>query len=381
MTQRHPFRWARACAAAAALLLALSGCSLFGNSRPDPPPYPATSENAAYPLAWSTSVGRAMPGFRPAVVGNVVWVAAIDGTVSRLARDTGRIEESFELKEKLAAGVGSDGSLVVVVARDGDVIALDDTGRRRWSVPLKGEVVTAPLVTESAVVVRTVDGRIVALDRAGGTVKWTFQRTMPTLVLRQSAPMVPFDDIVFVGMPGARVMALDLRLGAPRWETVIATPRGATELERLVDVVGAPALGTGQICAVAYQGKLACLDSADGRILWSRDISSSAGLAVSGETIVTVDGSDVIQALRPTGDAVWKQDAFVRRAVTAPLLSERRVVFGDRYGNLSVLSLADGSPLARIELGGKAPASAPLAVGDTVYIQTLGGTLAALPIR
>ena len=381
MILRHPIRRARAGAAAAALLLALSGCSLFGNSRPDPPPYPATSENAAYPLAWSTSVGRAMPGFRPAVVGDAVWVAAMDGTVRRLSRDTGRVEQSFELKEKHGAGVGSDGSLVVVVSREGEVIALDDGGRRRWSVPLKGEVVTAPLVTESAVVVRTVDGRIVALDRGGGTVKWTFQRTMPTLVLRQSAPMVPYDDIVCVGMPGARVMALDLRLGAPRWETVIATPRGATELERLVDIVGAPALATGQVCAVAYQGKLACLDRADGRILWSRDIASSAGLAVSGETIVTVDGSDVIQALKPTGDAIWKQDAFVRRGITAPILVERRVVFGDRYGSLSVLSLADGSPLARLELGGKAPASAPFAVGNTVYIQTLGGTLAALPIR
>lgn len=381
MSLRHRFRPLRACAAAAALLLALSGCSLFGTSRPDPPPYPPTSENAAYPLAWSTSVGRAMPGFRPAVVGSDIWVAAMDGTVRRLSRETGRVEQTVELREKLAAGVGSDGSMVVVVSRDGEVIALDDSGRRRWSVPLKGEVVTAPLVTESAVVVRTVDGRIVALDRAGGSTKWTFKRTMPTLVLRQSAPLVPYDDTVFVGMPGARVMALDLRLGAPRWETVIATPRGASELERLVDIVGAPALASGQVCAVAYQGKLACLDRADGRILWSRDISSSAGLAISGDTIVTVDGSDVIQALRPTGEAIWKQDAFVRRGVTAPILVERRVVFGDRYGNLSVLSLADGSPLARIDLGGKAPASAPVAVGDTVYVQTLGGTLAALPIR
>ena len=367
--------------ASVALLLAVAGCSLFGTSRPDPPPYPPTAENRAYPLGWSTSVGRAMPGFSPAVVGDVVWVAATDGTVRRLSRETGRVEQTFELQEKLGAGVGSDGSLVVVVSREGDVIALDDSGRRRWSVPLKGEVVTVPLVTESAVVVRTVDGRIVALDRAGGTVKWTFQRTMPTLVLRQSAPLVPYEDTVFVGMPGARVLALDLRLGAPRWETVIATPRGATELERLVDIAGSPALTKGQVCAVAYQGKLACLDGSDGRILWSRDISSASGLAVAGDTIVTVDGSDVIQALRSSGDVVWKQDAFVRRGLTAPVVVDRRLVFGDRYGNLSVLSLADGSPLARIELGGKAPASTPVVAGDTVYLQTLGGTVAALPIR
>jgi outer membrane protein assembly factor BamB len=363
------------------MLLALPGCSLFGSDRPDPPPYPVTSENRSYRPDWSTSVGKALPGFTPAVVGESVWVAAIDGKVRRLSRQTGRVEQTIELKERLAAGVGSDGTMVVVVSRDGDVIALDEAGRRRWTVPLKGEVVTAPLVSESAVVVRTVDGRIVALDRAGGTVKWNFQRTMPTLVLRQSAPLVPYDDTVFVGMPAARVLALDLRLGAPRWETTIATPRGATELERLVDIAGAPALATRQVCAVAYQGKLACMDSDDGRILWTRDVSSSAGLAVEGETIVTVDGSDIIQALRPTGDAIWKQDAFVRRGLTAPAVVDGRVVFGDRYGNISVLSLADGSPLARIDLDDGAPASAPVVVGDIVYFQTLDGTLAALPMR
>jgi outer membrane protein assembly factor BamB len=192
---------------------------------------------------------------------------------------------------------------------------------------------------------------------------------------------VPYEDTVFVGMPGARVLALDLRLGAPRWETVIATPRGATELERLVDIAGSPALAKGQVCAVAYQGKLACLDGKDGRILWSRDISSASGLAVADDIVVTVDGSDVIQALKPTGDVVWKQDAFVRRGLTAPVVANQRVVFGDRYGNVNVLSLAAGSPLARIELGGKAPASTPVVVGDTVYLQTLGGTVAALPIR
>jgi outer membrane protein assembly factor BamB len=368
--------------AAAAMLLALSGCSLFGSDRPEPPPYPATTQDRAFQPAWSArSLGKVQPGFTPAVTADSIWVAAADGSVSRLARSSGRIEQKIELKEKLAAGAASDGTLVVVVSRDGDVIALDTNGRRRWSTPLMGEVVTVPLVTESAVVVRTVDGRIVALDRDGGSIRWTFQRTMPTLVLRQSTPMVVSAGTVFVGMPGARVMALDLRLGSPRWETVIATPRGATELERLVDIAGMPALESNRICAVAYQGKLACLSTDDGRIVWTREVSSSSGLATAGDTVVTVDGSDVVQAVRPTGDALWKHDGFVRRGLTSPVVVNNRVLFGDRFGNFHVLSLADGTPLARLTLDGTAPAAAPVVIGDTAYVQTLGGTVAALPLR
>ena len=368
-------------AAAAFVTLALSGCGIFGTSRPEPPPYPTPTQGEAYQPAWTASQGKVLPGFAPALTADAVWVASADGTVRRLSRQTGREERKVELKERLAAGAGSDGSLVVVVSRDGEVIALDDNGRRRWSVPLKGEVITAPLVAQSVVVVRTVDGRIVAMDRDGGSVRWTFQRTMPTLVLRQSSPMVLNGDTVFVGMPGARVMALDLRIGAPRWETVIATPRGATELERLVDIAGSPVLASGEICAVAYQGKLACLRSDDGRIVWTRDLASSSGVAVAGDTVVTVDGSDVIQAVKPTGNALWKQDGFVRRGLTAPVLVNNRIFFGDRFGSLHVLSLTDGSPLARVALSGGAPASAPVAADGTIYVQTLGGTVVALPAR
>ena len=366
---------------AVAVSLGVGGCSLFGSSRPEPPPYPATTQDRTYQPAWTAgSLGKALPGFSPAVTAQGIWVASADGTVRRLSRQTGRVEMQVQLPEKLGAGTGSDGTMVVVVSRIGEVIALDDTGRRRWSTPLKGEVITAPVVADSAVLVRTVDGRIVALDRDGGSIKWTFQRPMPTLILRQSAPLVVIEDTIYVGTPGAKVMALDLRLGAPRWESVIATPRGATELERLVDIVGAPVMGSGQVCAVAYQGKLACLRTDDGRIAWSRDISSSSGLAVAGDTVVTVDGSDVIQALKPTGDALWKQDGYVRRGLMAPVLLDGRVLFGDRFGNLSVLSLADGSSLARLDLD-DAPSSAPVVAGDVAYVQTLGGAVVALALK
>jgi outer membrane protein assembly factor BamB len=368
--------------AAALLALAQAGCSLFGTSRPEPPPYPATSQDQSYAPAWTAgSFGKARPGFRPAVTSDALWVASADGGVRKLSRETGKVELEVKLEEKLNVGAGSDGTMVVVVSRNGTVIALDDTGRRRWSTPLKGEVITVPAVADSAVVVRTVDGRIVALDRDGGSIKWTFQRPMPTLVLRQSSPLIIREDTIFAGMPGARVMALDLRLGAPRWETVIATPRGATELERLVDIAGSPVLASGRICAVAYQGKLACLNADDGRIVWSRDISSSSGLAVDGDTVVTVDGSDVIQAVKPTGDAIWKQDGYVRRSLTAPVIVGERVLFGDRFGSFIVLSLADGTPLARLVLDGGEPTSVPVVAGGMAYVQTVGGTVTAVPVK
>ena len=94
----------------------------------------------------------------------------------------------------------------------------------------------------------------------------------------------------------------------------------------------------------------------DGRVVWTRDISSASGLAAAGDTVVTVDGSDVIQAVRPTGDGLWKQDGFVRRGLTAPVIAGQRVLFGDRFGNCTVVSRDDDRLKAAADprRGGKA---------------------------
>ena len=58
--------------------------------------------------------------------------------------------------------------------------------------------------------------------------------------------------------------------GAPIWEGIIATPKGATELERITDVLARPLiLQNGQLCAIAYQGKISCFNMLRGaETLW-----------------------------------------------------------------------------------------------------------------
>jgi len=84
---------------------------------------------------------------------------------------------------------------------------------------------------------------------------------------------------VFIGMPGGRLLALDLQTGAIGWDGAVATPKGATELERIADVTSRPLIEERQACAVAYQGRLACFEIARGSIAWTRDLSSLTGLA------------------------------------------------------------------------------------------------------
>ncbi|MDO5103815.1 MAG: PQQ-binding-like beta-propeller repeat protein [Lautropia sp.] len=370
-------------AALAAALVSMTGCALFGDDAAAPPPYPAAQQPDTARVRWkNTRGGKALAGFQPAITSRGLWVVDEKGRVRLLSRDEGKELAAFRIDGKAAAGLDADEDLIVVVNRDGTVIGLDTEGKQRWTTPLHGEVTTAPVITEAVVLVRTVEGRVVALERGGGTVRWSWQAPNALLTLRQSSPMLVDGDTVYLGLPQARLVALDVRLGAPRWETTIASSLGATELERLIDVVGAPVLMEDKLCAVAYQGRVACVSAYDGETGWSRALSSSSGVAATSDALVLVDAGEVVQLIRPGGGTAWRQEGYVRRRLTAPVVADQdRVLFGDSYGRLTVLSLADGRTLAGIDLDDSAFATPPRVDDGMAYVQTLDGTVAAVTLR
>ena len=99
--------------------------------------------------------------------------------------------------------------------------------------------------------------------------------------MRSAAPPVFAERFVFAGFPGGKLVALALQNGAPVWEGPVASPKGATELDRVADIVSVPVIDGRQICSVAFQGRVACFDMGQGgALIWARDISSAAGLAL-----------------------------------------------------------------------------------------------------
>src|SRR3972149_5348703 len=90
--------------------------------------------------------------------------------------------------------------------------------------------------------------------------------------------MVIARGMVFAGFSGGKLVAVLLANGGVRWEATVSLPRGTTELERVTDVVGLPWISEREVCAVAYQGRVACFDVITGNLLWARPMSSTAGL-------------------------------------------------------------------------------------------------------
>lgn len=358
----------------------LAGCA-SGPGGPQPAELVRLDHPAAVRKVWSAKVGDAGRFvFEPALAGGSVYAAARDGGVVRLDAASGRTLWRVSAGIPLSAGVGSDGRTVAVANEEGVVAALDaETGKLRWKARVSSEVLAAPAVGEGLVVVSSLDNRVFAFDAQDGKRRWVYQRAATSLIVRVPSAVVLSEDSAYAGFRGGKLAAIALSNGGQRWEATVSLPKGATELERVTDVVGEPALAGREICAAAYQGKVGCFDTASGRPLWARDVSSLTGVSIDPRYAFVADESGAVQALdRSSGRSVWKQDKLAHRSLTLPVPVGGLLAVGDFEGYVHFLARETGAFAARYKTDAGAIHAAPLRLPFGVLVQTQGGALHAL---
>lgn len=370
------------------IAFALSGCTTIGGwfgsgpSKPEPAKLVAFQPKAALTEAWKVDTDDTEGYlFRPQAEGDAV-VAAAGERVVRIAVANGATMWRSDVGVKLSTGAGVGQGVVLAGGGKGELLALDlASGKPRWTVRLSSEVTGQLLTAPDTVIARTGDGRVQGLSLADGSRKWVYSRNLPVLSLRGSGGMTLRDDVLYAGFPGGKLVALNAANGAQLWEATVALPRGATELERVADVMGNPAVDERQVCAVAYQGRVACFDRRNGSLLWARETSSNSGLAMDERSVYVTDDKDAVTAYdKASGRAGWRQDKLARRQITAPLALGAWVVVADAEGYVHVLSSDDGSFVARAEVDGPVR-MAPVDIGPGFAVQTAEGRVVAFRLR
>jgi outer membrane protein assembly factor BamB len=369
-------------------------CSLLGCSSlnpfsddSDPKTLPAKLEPFTASLTvktlWTTKVGKAGSfAFSPAVVDEQIYAASADGRITKIDIATGQVVWRVDAKRKLTSGVAASKNLVVVVADKGVVHAYDPSGKLLWTTQLSSDVVSAPVLGSGLVVVRSVDNRIAALDALNGDKKWAVDRSLPPLTLRSAPGMVLTDKAVIVGFPGGRIASFSLSNGATLWDSVVAEPKGATELERIVDVSGNPVVFGSDVCTVAYQGRVACFDVDKGTSRWDKKISSEVGIDVDQLYVFVSEAGGAVSAFnRDGGASAWRNEKLTNRKLSAVTSFGRSAVVGDFEGKLHFLSRSDGAFIARLSIDNSPIVVAPVITKNRLIIQTNSGAVAAIAVE
>lgn len=307
-----------------------------------------------------------------------IYLANVAGEVFAVDAASGRRLWSARPAAHLSGGVGVGGGLALVGDRRGNVLALDaDDGSLRWSVNLGAQILSAPTADERGAVARSDDGRVWGLALDDGAVRWRHSRSPPLLTLNQvGAPVLAAQGrLALAGFADGWLVAVDRDKGEPLWRLRVATPKGKSAIERLVDVDARALLHSGRVFAVGYQGDLVAARASDGAVLWREAVSSFRDLAEGLGHIYVVDEDDRVVAFdRSDGARRWQQDGLRHRRLSAPTVVGGYVVVCDAEGYCHMLSEADGHLAGRLKSGERAQ---PRAVGETLFVQTLAGELSA----
>lgn len=373
------------------VLALMTGCSTLNSLNPfasdkkgdQPAKLVELKGSMAVRTAWKLDIGKARGyTFSPALTGNTVVVAGADGAIARVEAGSGKQLWRIKAETELSAGVGTDGNLIVVGGDKGQLLAFDMDGKKLWTSQLSSEILSAPVVSQGIVVARSIDNRIVGIDAANGNKKWTVQKVAPPLTLRNAPGMIVAGTDVIVAQPGGKLSSMILATGAPRWDVEVGVSRGATELERVTDIGGAPVLFENEVCAASYQGRVGCFDLVTGSAKWTRDLSSDAGVAVDQLYVFAPDDKGALHAFtRDTGSSSWKNDKLAFRRLSTPLSYGRAVAVGDFEGYVHFLSREDGSFLARAATDGSPIMGTPLVAGTNLIFQTQNGTVTAIAVE
>ncbi|WP_105903372.1 outer membrane protein assembly factor BamB [Vibrio gangliei] len=375
--------------AISAIALGLLGCS----SEEDTivmAPLPVVDSQFTPKVEWTASVGDGVGHYfsklSPVYAYDKVFVASRDGEVKALDPDTGDTLWEVDLEQdgpaRLSGGLTASYDKLFIGDENGQAFALSvDDGSIIWQKKVDGEILSKPLADESLIMLHTSKGTLVALQQDSGEQVWDISNEVPNLTLRGDSSPVSISGGVFWGMANGRLAAALIQRGQLLWQQPIGSPKGSTEIDRLVDVDATPLIIGPNLYAVGINGQLVAIDLRSGSPMWKRTYSSATDLASDGSHIFVVTDKDHIAAVDVrSGTQLWSNDSLEYRQLTSPVIIEQYLVVADGEGYLHWIDRSSGKFVAQQLIDDEGIAVAPIEVEDGFVVVTRDGEIKKMQI-
>ena len=265
----------------------------------------------------------------------------------------GKSNWETDLKINLSAGIGKSFGSLFVTTLDGGIYSLNsDNGNLEWSSSVNGEILSVPSSNGDIVAVQTTNGKVTALNLRDGKFRWEYVSVLPSLSLRGTSTPVFDNSDLYVGFANGNLAKIEPRSGVVQWEVPVTISKGASEIERLIDVDSRPSISSGIAFAVSYQGDISAINVRSGGVIWRENISSTKNILESNRNVFLVDEDSEVKAFSGlTGISLWKSKDYRKRDLTAPVKIGNYLVVGDFEGYLHFLNIENGKTEGRFRAG------------------------------
>jgi outer membrane protein assembly factor BamB len=287
------------------------------------------SQNLPSTVRWSVALpARAIAS--PTIAGDVIVVGLQSGHVVAYSAKDGK--EAWRVPMRADQAIVADQTLLFVAAGE-TIHALDaGDGRGLWEAP--SGTVTAPLLVQGGWVIAASAGQLSAFREIDGAKIWSHE-SPPQHV----KPAIEGDNL-YVPLDDGRLLALDVKTGAERWQRF---PAKGT----LSEVLALPK----RVFVGAADKTFYAYDADAGEIDWKFPIGTLLrGAPASDNARVVITGRDnLVRAFdRWNGKLEWHTAVPYRP--TAPAIVGSAVVVPGVAPEVRAFELASGKPAGQIKL-------------------------------
>jgi outer membrane protein assembly factor BamB len=356
----------------------------FGNEYKDlPTPLYDLKSNVDLEVIWQENIGKHngdnLDIFH---IEDFLYVATSNGTIKKIDSNNGNKFWEKKFNVNLTSGIAGDDENLFFSTSDGFLWCMNHDGELIWKTLLDGEVNSLPIIYDSKVVVKLNSYKIIQLNSKDGSVLWKYQAGIPPLTYKSEGKLVQSNNVVYLGLPGGKMIAIDSPTGGLVWESNISRAKGATDIERANDITSHPVIDDSVIFGVTTNGDISALDRRNGKTIWTEPISSFYGMTFDGSTLfVTHDTGSIYAINKDVGEIEWRQSALKHRRIRVGTIIKDYIAFGDYDGYVHFLRIDDGSIVGRIKLEDSQILNNIIKIDDSVIVvMTADGDLICLEV-
>lgn len=273
-----------------------------------------TALDRAWSVKFPGNSKKVRLGSGPVVADGTIYVIDTDATVRAYALSNGAAKWQRRLspggKDDNAAfggGVSVEGGKVYATTGVGDVAALDaTTGNQLWKVRPSGPLRGAPTVFAGQLYVVTQDNQIFALSAEDGKTIWNEAGAVENSGIFGVAAPAAAQGTVVAGFSSGELTAYRYENGRAVWQDTLSRTSMSTTVASLSDIDASPVIDEGRVYAIGQGGRMVALELVTGQRLWELNVGGISTPWVAGEWVFVVsDQARLFCISRTSGKVRW----------------------------------------------------------------------------
>lgn len=335
-------------------------------------------------VTWSRALKAGSPGRRyypetanPVVSDNIVYVGTQAGFFYAIDGDSGKPVWKYKNGEPVATAAGVDSGRVVFADMEARLVCLDaTTGSLVWRRSFDAEILTQPSVVDGKVYVIKGETEVLSLSLADGHTFWrkpvkTFVKNM---TMRGHARLLADGKLLYAGLADGQLYAFAASDGKIVWSKNLSTP-----LKNFKDVDADVAIDGDSLYIGGFADSFSRI-SKNGATAWSNDVATGVAATILSDRVVVSQTNGRLAGFdKANGKQVWFNE--LNKSVLSQPVAYRDWIFVSSYDRDAYLvDASDGTQVQKLKLSSGSIAAAAVE-DDRLYVLTNDGKLMRLSPR